>query len=139
MTDCFFETVMEDYKFYGKDILFNEGRPLSESTQTAFARAAFSIPRTDNIYFAVNANTFGAWSGFSEKCIGFAIATKGIYFRTSKKQSGYLTFEEFSNKEITKFLGYVRIGGFEFNVGFSQKICDMLWDIQREFQYCEER
>ena len=135
MTDCFFEAAMEDYKFYGKDILFNRGKPLIESPQTAFARTAFGIPNTDYIYFAVTSNTFGAWTGFQEKCTGFAITTQGIYFRVGKQQTGHLTFEEFSEKEITKFLSYIQIGRLEFNVGFPGKIYDMLWDIQLKFRH----
>lgn len=126
---------MEDYRFYGKDIFFNKGRSLVESPQTAFARSAFAIPDTERVYFAVTANAFGVWTGFSEKCKGFAIATQGIYFRVNMKQTGYLTFEEFSGKEIAKFLSYVRIGEFEFNVGFPGKIYDMLWEVQLAFEH----
>ena len=122
--------VLSDYTFTGigaVDCVFNGGHPINESSETQKARIAFQIPKKDKIFFMVSANVI---SGFKDNGKGFAITSHGICYCDDKKTRGIIYLDDIVNYKISKSLGYLRLGSFEFNITGVRKVMDMLLDLQ---------
>lgn len=121
--------VVASHAFSGTGILCESGMPISDRRKVDAIKIAFSIPKEDNIFFAISGNIM---SGFNETCKGFAICSHGIYFNDDSKKKGYFLLTDFVEQKISKFLSILKIGTFEFNVAETNRVINLLVALQDE-------
>lgn len=56
-------------------------------------------------------------SGVDERMKGFAVTSHGVFFNDDHRKKGRFFLDEFVDVKISRWIGYLRFGDYEFNLG----------------------
>lgn len=83
----------------GRYFMHLGGKPLPDSDKLAMTKQAFKIPLEDDV-FVIHPIGGMFWRYYTEKMIGYAVSSSGLYFKDHKKRLGAVAWEDFKNSAI---------------------------------------
>lgn len=123
--------VLGQYALNGVGVICGSGLEILDKVKVNAARKAFHIPEEEKVFLIVSGNIMG---GINERSKGFALTSRGLYFRDDDKKEGMFYLHKLVNLKIGTSMSFLKLGSFEFNISDTRKIKNLFLDLQCEVE-----